>query len=104
MVLIDLTTKKVTGKLAEESLDGAGITCNKNSIPFDKESPFVTSGIRVGTAAGTTRGFKEIQFEFIADCISKVIEVLSSKDEELINKIETSVLLILKNYVKFSYL
>ncbi len=93
MVLIDLTTKKVTGKLAEESLDRAGITCNKNAIPFDKQSPFVTSGIRVGTAAGTTRGFRENQFEFIADCISKVIEVLSSNDENLINKVETSVLL-----------
>jgi glycine hydroxymethyltransferase len=92
MVLIDLTTKEVTGKLAEESLDRAGITCNKNAIPFDKQSPFVTSGIRVGTAAGTTRGFKEIQFEFIADCISKVIDVLSSNDEILINKVEISVL------------
>ena len=59
MVLIDLVcNKRVTGKLAEESLDRAGITCNKNSIPFDKQSPFITSGIRVGTAAGTTRGFK----------------------------------------------
>ena len=92
MVLVDLTNKRVTGKLAEESLDRAGITCNKNAIPFDKQSPFITSGIRVGTAAGTTRGFKENQFEFIADCISKVIEVLSSDDAKLINKIETSVL------------
>ena len=92
MVLVDLTNKRVTGKLAEESLDRAGITCNKNAIPFDKQSPFITSGIRVGTAAGTTRGFKENQFEFIADCISKVIEVLSSYDDKLINKVETSVL------------
>ena len=82
MILVDLTSKNVTGKAAEESLDRAGITCNKNSIPFDKKSPFVTSGIRVGTAAGTTRGFKETQFEFIADCISKVIDGLSAEDEE----------------------
>ena len=92
MILVDLTSKNVTGKAAEESLDRSGITCNKNSIPFDKKSPFVTSGIRVGTAAGTTRGFKETQFEFIADCISKVINGLSSEDEEHTYKIESSVL------------
>ncbi len=92
MVLLDLTSKNVNGKLAEESLDRAGITCNKNSIPFDKQSPFITSGIRVGTAAGTTRGFKEPEFEFIADCIAKVIEALSSNEEKLIIKVETSVL------------
>ncbi|MDC3024595.1 serine hydroxymethyltransferase [Alphaproteobacteria bacterium] len=92
MVLINLSSRKVTGKLAEESLDRAGITCNKNSVPFDEKSPFVTSGIRVGTAAGTTRGFKETEFEFIADCISKVIDALSSDNEQLIKKTETIVL------------
>ncbi len=92
MVLIDLERKKVTGKQAEESLDRGGITCNKNSVPFDKQSPFVTSGIRVGTAAGTTRGFKEEQFIFIADCISKIIDALSTKNTEVINNVETEVL------------
>ena len=92
MVLVDLESKQVTGKVAEESLDRAGITCNKNAVPFDKLSPFITSGIRVGTAAGTTRGFKEDQFEFIAESISKIIEVLPSKDVELINKTEALVL------------
>ena len=92
MVLINLERKNVTGKVAEESLDRAGITCNKNSVPFDKQSPFVTSGIRVGTAAGTTRGFKEDQFEFIAECISKIIDVLPSQDIQLINNTEASVL------------
>ena len=90
----------MTGKAAEESLDRAGITCNKNSIPFDKKSPFVTSGIRVGTAAGTTRGFKETQFEFIADCISKVINGLSAEDESIFIKLSHQYCLILKNYVK----
>src|SRR5690606_19745055 len=57
LVLVDLRPKKLTGKLAEESLERAGLTCNKNAIPFDPEKPFVTSGIRLGTPAGTTRGF-----------------------------------------------
>ena len=100
MVLIDLSSKKVTGKLAEESLDRAGITCNKNSIPFDEKSPFITSGIRVGTAAGTTRGFSETEFEFIADCISKVINVLSTDDEQLIKKTEKLVLSDIKKLCK----
>ena len=92
MVLINLENKKVTGKEAEESLDRAGITCNKNSVPFDKQSPFVTSGIRVGTAAGTTRGFREDQFEFIAECIGRIIDVLPSRDTVIINKVESEVL------------
>ncbi len=92
MVLINLASKNVTGKEAEESLDRAGITCNKNSVPFDKQSPFVTSGIRVGTAAGTTRGFGQRQFEFIADCINNIIQVLSSKDSKLISETEKAVL------------
>ena len=91
MVLVNLEGKKVTGKEAEESLDRGGITCNKNAVPFDKQSPFITSGIRVGTAAGTTRGFKEPQFEFIAECISNIIDVLATKDEKLISKVESEV-------------
>ena len=100
MVLIDLERKKVTGKEAEESLDRGGITCNKNSVPFDKQSPFVTSGIRVGTAAGTTRGFKEEQFEFIAECISKIIDALTTKNKEVINNVETEVLEDIKELCK----
>ena len=100
MVLIDLERKKVTGKEAEESLDRGGITCNKNSVPFDKQSPFVTSGIRVGTAAGTTRGFKEDQFEFIAECISKIIDALTTKNKEVINNVETEVLEDIKELCK----
>ena len=56
-MLVDLRPKGLTGKLVEESLDRAGITCNKNGIPFDPEKPIITSGIRLGTPAATTRGF-----------------------------------------------
>nr|ADI23742.1 glycine/serine hydroxymethyltransferase [uncultured Rhodospirillales bacterium HF4000_38H21] len=62
MVLVDLRPKGVTGKVAEAALERAGLTCNKNAIPFDPEKPFVTSGIRLGTSAGTTRGFGEAEF------------------------------------------
>ena len=83
-VLIDLQNKNISGKAAELSLDEAGITCNKNSIPFDKQSPFVTSGIRIGTAAGTTRGFKEEQFKYIGNLISEVIDSLKKSDGEIL--------------------
>ncbi|HDP1892871.1 TPA: serine hydroxymethyltransferase [Staphylococcus aureus] len=70
----------VTGKEAEETLDSVGITCNKNTIPFDQEKPFVTSGIRLGTPAATTRGFDEKAFEEVAKIISLALK--NSKDEE----------------------
>ncbi|HDZ8795284.1 TPA: serine hydroxymethyltransferase [Staphylococcus aureus] len=70
----------LTGKEAEESLDSVGITCNKNTIPFDQEKPFVTSGIRLGTPAATTRGFDEKAFEEVAKIISLALK--NSKDEE----------------------
>ncbi|SAO44230.1 serine hydroxymethyltransferase [Staphylococcus aureus] len=70
----------LTGKEAEETLDSVGITCNKNTIPFDQEKPFVTSGIRLGTPAGTTRGFDEKAFEEVAKIISLALK--NSKDEE----------------------
>ncbi|MBD3305673.1 ribose 5-phosphate isomerase B [candidate division KSB3 bacterium] len=73
LLLIDLTSKNLTGKVAEEVLDTAGITVNKNVIPFDRQSPFVTSGIRVGTAALTTRGMKEAEMENAAEWISQVL-------------------------------
>ena len=88
MLLIDLSNKEVTGKLAEKALDDAGITCNKNSIPFDNKSPFVTSGIRIGTAAGTTRGFKEEQFKYIGNLISDVINSLKKSDGEILKTAE----------------
>ncbi|MEL6566828.1 MAG: serine hydroxymethyltransferase [Pseudomonadota bacterium] len=79
-MLVDLRPKGVTGKVAEHALDHAGITCNKNAIPNDPEKPFVTSGIRVGSPAGTTRGFKEAEFRQIADWIADVLEAQSGDD------------------------
>lgn len=89
LMLVDLRPKKVTGKVAEKALDKAGITVNKNTIPFDPEKPFVASGIRLGTPAMTTRGMKEKDMEKIALFIDRVI--LSIENEEEINKIKDEV-------------
>jgi glycine hydroxymethyltransferase len=77
LVLIDLRSKRLTGRAAEKSLEKAGLTCNKNGIPFDPEKPAVTSGIRLGTPAGTTRGFKEQEFESVGHLIADVLDGLS---------------------------
>jgi glycine hydroxymethyltransferase len=74
LMLVDLRPKKLTGKIAQEALDKAGITVNKNMIPFDPEKPMVTSGIRVGTPAATTRGMKEAEMEQIAGFITEVLD------------------------------
>lgn len=71
LMLIDLTNKNITGKLAENTLEESGITTNKNMVPFDTKSPFVTSGIRIGTAAMTTRGMQESEMKIIARLIDK---------------------------------
>ncbi|MEJ2542596.1 MAG: serine hydroxymethyltransferase [Calditrichaceae bacterium] len=81
--LIDLTNKNITGKAAENALHEAGMTVNKNMVPFDERSPFITSGIRLGTAALTTKGMKENEMKIIADFIS---EVLDNIDDESIQK------------------
>lgn len=81
--LIDLTNKNITGKAAENALHDAGMTVNKNMIPFDTKSPFVTSGIRLGTAALTTKGMKEKEMYIIADFIS---DVLNNIDDESVRK------------------
>ena len=73
LMLVDLRPFGVTGKVAQEALDRAGITCNKNAIPFDPESPFVTSGIRLGTAAVTTTGMDEPEMGTIAGFIAQVL-------------------------------
>jgi Glycine/serine hydroxymethyltransferase len=73
LMLVDLRNKNVTGKVAEKALDAAGITVNKNTVPKETQSPFVTSGIRIGTPAVTTRGMKESEMERIAELIDKVI-------------------------------
>lgn len=76
LIVVDLRPKKLTGKAAEESLERAGLTCNKNAIPFDPEKPFVTSGIRLGTPAGTTRGFGTAEFTKIGTLIADVLDGL----------------------------
>lgn len=73
MMLVSLVSKGISGKQAEESLERAGLTCNKNAVPNDPRSPFVTSGIRLGSPAGTTRGFGEQEFKLIGSSIAKVI-------------------------------
>ena len=78
LMLVDLRPKKVTGNIADESLERAGITCNKNAIPFDPEKPTVTSGIRLGTPAATTRGFGTAEFEQVGDLIADVLEGLAA--------------------------
>ena len=81
MVLVDLRPKGVTGKVAEIALERAGLTCNKNAIPNDPEKPFVTSGIRLGSSAGTTRGFGTAEFETVGAMILRVLDALSSNPE-----------------------
>jgi glycine hydroxymethyltransferase len=76
LFLVDLTNKGMSGKKAEKALEHAGMTVNKNTVPFDQKSPFVTSGIRVGTPALTTRGMKEAEMEKIADMMCRVLENL----------------------------
>jgi glycine hydroxymethyltransferase len=90
-MLVDLTAKDVTGKDAEKGLDRAWLTCNKNGIPFDTRSPFVTSGVRLGTPAGTTRGFGPDEFCTIGKLIAEVIEGLSKNGSEGDAQIEESV-------------
>jgi glycine hydroxymethyltransferase len=74
LMLVDLRPKQATGNLTEKALDRAAITCNKNNIPYDPEKPFVTSGIRLGTPAGTTRGFGPAEFREVGDMIADVVE------------------------------
>jgi glycine hydroxymethyltransferase len=81
LMLADLRPKGVTGKATEAALGRAHITCNKNGVPFDPEKPFVTSGIRLGTPAGTTRGFGEAEFRAIADWIVEVVDGLAANGE-----------------------
>ncbi len=82
LMLVDLRPKKANGKFTEKALDRAFITCNKNAIPFDPEKPFVTSGIRLGTPAGTTRGFGPQEFREIGKLIVEVVDGLANKNHE----------------------
>jgi len=82
LALVDLRPKSLTGKVSEKALERARITCNKNGIPFDPEKPMITSGIRVGSPAGTTRGFGVAEFQEIGNMIGDVLDVLSQKGAE----------------------
>jgi glycine hydroxymethyltransferase len=85
LMLVDLRKKRLTGKVAELALERAHITCNKNGIPFDPEKPTVTSGVRLGTPAGTTRGFGIAEFRQVGDMIAEVLDALShnATDEDV---------------------
>ena len=91
LMLVDLRPKGVTGNATEKALGRAHITCNKNGIPFDPEKPTVTSGIRLGTPAGTTRGFGEAEFRQIADWIVQVTEGLAANGEDGNGEVEARV-------------
>ena len=91
LMLVDLRPKQLTGKVAETALGRAHITCNKNGIPFDPEKPMVTSGVRLGTPAGTTRGFGVAEFQQVGDMISDVLDVLAQKGVEEDSLIEATV-------------
>ena len=89
LMLIDLRNKNLTGKKAQETLDKAHITLNKNAVPFDDKSPFVTSGIRVGVPAVTTRGMNEAHMETVVEMIDKVL--MNADDEKTIASVRADV-------------
>jgi glycine hydroxymethyltransferase len=91
LALIDLSPKGITGKDADEALERAGITCNKNGVPFDPLPPTKTSGIRVGSPAGTTRGFGIAEFAAIGDMIADVLDGLAANGEAGNGAIEAAV-------------
>ena len=91
VMLVDLRPKKVTGNITDAALGRAHITTNKNGIPFDQEKPMVTSGIRLGTPAGTTRGFGEAEFRQIADWIVEVVDGLAANGPEGNEAVEAKV-------------
>lgn len=100
MMLIDLRNKNITGKAAEEALGKAGITVNKNMVPFDDQSPFVTSGIRIGTPAITTRGFAESDMTWIVDMIDDVI--VNYENENKLKSIKDNIENIVSNKALFA--
>ncbi|MBF0249048.1 MAG: serine hydroxymethyltransferase [Alphaproteobacteria bacterium] len=91
LMLVDLRPKGVKGNMAEKALERAGITCNKNGIPFDPEKPMVTSGIRLGTPAATTRGFGTAEFKQVGEMICEVLDGLAAHGEEANGEVEAKV-------------
>src|SRR5450432_1916446 len=96
LMLIDLRNKNITGKKAQETLDKAGITLNKNAVPFDDKSPFVTSGIRVGVPAITTRGMKENDMKDVVDLVDKVL--MNLDDAKIIASVKNEVVEMMSKY------
>jgi len=89
LMLVDLQNKGVTGKETEKLLDAANITCNKNTVPNDPASPFVTSGIRLGTPAVTTRGMDTADMDVIAEAIAMLIESVDTNKEKAMELVKT---------------
>jgi glycine hydroxymethyltransferase len=96
LMLVDLRQSELTGKVAQETLDKAHITVNKNAIPFDTRSPFVTSGIRIGTPAVTSRGMKQKEMEQIGDCIVRALNHVG--DEQALQSIAGEVGVLCKKF------
>jgi glycine hydroxymethyltransferase len=96
LMLIDLRNKNITGKKAQETLDKAHITLNKNAVPFDDKSPFVTSGIRVGVPAITTRGLKEAQMESIVELIHQVLS--DADNSQTIESVKQQVIKLMQEF------
>ncbi len=101
LMLLDLTNKDITGKDAEHALDKAGITVNKNTVPFETRSPFVTSGVRIGTPALTTRGMKEKEMDQVAEWIIDVLAHVN--DDSHLEKINKAVAEFASRYPLFAY-
>jgi len=91
LILVDLRSKRLTGKVAEAALGRAHITCNKNGIPFDPQKPMITSGIRLGSPAGTTRGFGVAEFRQVGELIADVLDALSQQQSEADAAVEAAV-------------
>jgi len=103
LLLVDLRPKGVNGKAAEAALEAHGLTCNKNGVPFDTEKPTITSGIRLGTAAGTTRGFREREFREVGELIGQVVDrVANGRATELIPGVARSVEALCRRYPIYS--
>jgi glycine hydroxymethyltransferase len=96
LILVDLSNREITGKDAEIALDHAGITVNKNTVPNEKRSPFVTSGVRIGTPALTTRGMKETEMKLIASWIAQVLT--NPNDQAVLNKVKAQVRELCRSY------
>ena len=107
LMLVDLRPFNVTGKDAETSLGKANITCNKNGIPFDTQKPTITSGIRLGTQAATTRGFSLNEFKKVGNLITKVIEGLSKNhndNSKIESEVKKEVIVLCSNFPIYNHL